>query len=121
MEVKRKQGKPSLTERLLSSLFLDYLECNGFTFTISVFMPESQMASWRPFAYQEMLELLHLDPSSDLHIRRKLVTCFFFVSILKFMVVIFALWFLPYYEMDNELHIMKPWVCYYENQDLKIS
>lgn len=73
MKVKRKQGKPSLTARLLSSLFLDYLQYNEFTFTISVFMPESQMASWRPFAYEEMLELLHLDPSSDMHIRLKLV------------------------------------------------
>jgi hypothetical protein len=66
-----------LTERLLSSLFLEYLESSGFTFTISVFMPESQMASWRPFSYDEMLELLHLDPSSDLHTRLKLVCHFF--------------------------------------------
>jgi hypothetical protein len=73
MQPKKKRRKPSLRERLLSSLFLDYLQANGFTFTISVFMPESQMASWPPFSYQEMLELLHLDPSSDLHIRLKLV------------------------------------------------
>ena len=76
MEPNKRQGKPSMTERLLSSLFLDYLESNGFTFTISVFMPESQMASWPPFSYEEMLELLHLDPSSDLHIRLKLVMHF---------------------------------------------
>lgn len=37
-----------------------------------MFMPESQMASWPPFSYEEMLEQLHLDPSSDLHVRLKL-------------------------------------------------
>ncbi|XP_024402475.1 uncharacterized protein [Physcomitrium patens] len=72
IEPKKKQSKPSLTDRLLSSLFLDYLESNRFTFTISMFMPESQMASWPPFSYEEMLEQLHLDPSSDLHVRLKL-------------------------------------------------
>ncbi|KAG0557376.1 hypothetical protein KC19_11G124600 [Ceratodon purpureus] len=72
IQPKKKQRKPSLIERLLSSLFLDYLESNGFTFTVSVFMPESQMASWPPFSYQEMLELLHLGPTSDLHVRLKL-------------------------------------------------
>ena len=62
-----------MTERLLSSLFLDYLHKNGFTFTISVFLPESQMVSHPPFSYDEMLELLHLDPSSKFHLRLKLV------------------------------------------------
>lgn len=80
MQPKKRQRKPSLIERLLSSLFLDYLEANAFTFTVSVFMPESQMSSWPPFSYQEMLELLHFDPSSDLHTQLVCFSLFSFLS-----------------------------------------
>ncbi|KAL2634172.1 hypothetical protein R1flu_005651 [Riccia fluitans] len=61
LENKHKNRKPSVTERLLSSLFLDYLNSYGYAFTQSVFLPESTMVSWRPYTYQEILQLLHLD------------------------------------------------------------
>ncbi|KAL3693665.1 hypothetical protein R1sor_007316 [Riccia sorocarpa] len=61
LENKDKNRKPSVTERLLSSLFLDYLNSYGYAFTQSVFLPESRMVSWPPYSSDEILQLLHLD------------------------------------------------------------
>jgi hypothetical protein len=68
---KTNNTRPSLTERLLSSLFLDYLAAYDYSFTTSVFLPESHLVSWAPFSYKEMLQLLHLDPSSEMHHKLK--------------------------------------------------
>ncbi|CAM6041941.1 unnamed protein product [Sphagnum compactum] len=67
LQSKTNNTRPSLTERLLSSLFLDYLAAYDYSFTTSVFLPESHLVSWAPFSYKEMLQLLHLDPSSEMH------------------------------------------------------
>ncbi|CAK9869837.1 unnamed protein product [Sphagnum jensenii] len=67
LQSKTNNTRPSLTERLLSSLFLDYLAAYDYSLTTSVFLPESHLVSWAPFSYKEMLQLLHLDPSSEMH------------------------------------------------------
>ncbi|CAM6087968.1 unnamed protein product [Calypogeia fissa] len=59
--------KPSITERILTSLFLDYLRAYGYSFTLSVFLPESQSVAWPAFTFQEMSQLLHVDPTSSFH------------------------------------------------------
>jgi hypothetical protein len=71
LQSKTNNTRPSLTERLLSSLFLDYLAAYDYSFTTSVFLPESHLVSWAPFSYKEMLQLLHLDPSSEMHHKLK--------------------------------------------------
>jgi hypothetical protein len=71
LQSKTNNTRPSLTERLLSSLFLDYLAAYDYSFTTSVFSPESHLVSWAPFSYKEMLQLLHLDPSSEMHHKLK--------------------------------------------------
>lgn len=65
--------KPSLTERILTSLFLDYLKAHGFPFTQSVFLPESQAGSWPAFSFQELAQLLHLDKTTSSHLYLKIV------------------------------------------------
>ncbi|CAM6095685.1 unnamed protein product [Calypogeia fissa] len=59
--------KPSITERILTSLFLDYLRAYGYSFTLSVFLPESQSVAWPAFTFQEMSRLLHVDPTASFH------------------------------------------------------
>ncbi|BBN12808.1 oral-facial-digital syndrome 1 protein [Marchantia polymorpha subsp. ruderalis] len=71
LQNKDKNRKPSVTERLLGSLFLDYLNSYGYAFTQSVFLPESRMVSWPPYSNQEILQLLHLDSSSTFSPRLK--------------------------------------------------
>lgn len=74
LQNKDKNRKPSVTERLLGSLFLDYLNSYGYAFTQSVFLPESRMVSWPPYSNQEILQLLHLDSSSTFSPRLKFVS-----------------------------------------------
>ncbi|KAJ7562741.1 hypothetical protein O6H91_03G082700 [Diphasiastrum complanatum] len=57
----KKKNKLSLEERILSSLFFDYLEAYGYSFTQSVFVPESRIETVALFSYKELLQLLRLD------------------------------------------------------------
>ena len=60
------RGNEGLISRVLDSLFTDYLRQNGYDYTLSVFLPESGLQSSSSLTLGEILDMLHIDKTSQM-------------------------------------------------------
>ncbi|XP_071847803.1 centriole and centriolar satellite protein OFD1-like isoform X2 [Apostichopus japonicus] len=59
--------KTSLTLRAVNSLVADHLKRCDYEYTLSIFLPESDTSREKMFTIPDLLELLHVQPSSPLY------------------------------------------------------
>jgi hypothetical protein len=63
--VQRQAG--SIQEQVLNTLFAEYLAATQRTCTLSVFLPEAALEDSVPLTHNDIMSILHIQPSSALH------------------------------------------------------
>lgn len=56
----------TIQEQALNTLFAEYLAATQRTCTLSVFLPEADLDSSVPLTHQDMMTVLHIQPSSPM-------------------------------------------------------
>ncbi|KAK9829063.1 hypothetical protein WJX72_003703 [[Myrmecia] bisecta] len=62
------QAQQNLWRRAMNSIVAEYLAASRYDYTLSVFQPECGLSSAAPFTHAEILQVLHIEEATPLHL-----------------------------------------------------